>query len=129
MFKEKFIPGEEVEVNWDHNRNVTPTSSISLKPKTPDLLNLSDYPKVHPFVKTLFKETRKTFPLAGLLKYFLKNWEKVTNNFTVLSIVKSYSIDFVRTSYQPKTPIRVNLNQVQEERVSQEVTRCWRRVP
>ena len=129
MFKEKFIPGEEVEVNWDHNPHVTPTSSISLKPKTPDLLNLSDYPKVHPFVKTLFKETRKTFPLAGLLKYFLKNWEKVTNNFTILSIVKSYSIDFARTSYQPKTPIRVKLNQVQEERVSQEVTRCWRRVP
>ena len=52
---------------------LTPTSSISPKPKTPDLLNLNDYQKVHPFAKTLFKETRETFPLAGKLKYFLKN--------------------------------------------------------
>ena len=74
MAKENFNPGEE-EVNWNQNPHVTPISSISLKPKTPDLLNLSDYQKGHPFVKTLFQETRETFPLGGRLKYFLKNWE------------------------------------------------------
>ena len=111
MAKENFIPGEE-EVNWNQNSHVTPTSTISPKPKTPDLLNLSDYQKVHPFVKTLFKETRETFPLAGRLKYFLKNWEKVTNDSAILSIVKSYSIDFVKTPYQPRTPIRAKLSQV-----------------
>ena len=95
MAKENFILGEE-EVNWNQNPHVTPTSSISLKLKTPDLLNLSDYKKVHPFVKTLFKETRETFPIAGKLKYFLKNWEKVTNDSTILSIVKGYTIDLWR---------------------------------
>ena len=119
MAKENLIPGEE-EVNWNHKAHVTPPSSISLKPKRPDLLNLSDYQKVQPFVKTLFKETRKTFLLAGRLKYFLKNWGKVTNDSTILSIVKGYSIDFVQTPYQPKAPIRAKLNQVQEELVSQE---------
>ena len=76
MAKENFISGEE-EVNWNQNPHVTPTSSISLKPRTPDLLNLSDYQKVYPFVKTFFKETRETFPLAGKLKYFLKAGKKL----------------------------------------------------
>ena len=57
MTKENFIPGEE-EVNWNQKPHVTPTSSISLKPKTPDVLNLSDYEQVQPFVKTPFKGTR-----------------------------------------------------------------------
>ena len=102
MTKENFIPGEE-EINWNQNPHVTPISSISLKPKTSDLLNLSNYQKVHPFVKTLFQETRETFPLAGRLKYFLKNWEKFTNDSTILGIVKGYSINFVGTPYQPRT--------------------------
>ena len=93
---------------------MTPPSSLSLKPKTPDLLNLSDYKKVHPFVKKLFKETRETFPVAGKLKYFLKSWEEVTNDSTILSIAKGYSIDFVETPNQPKTPTRAKLNQVRK---------------
>ena len=84
---------------------MTPPSSLSLKPKTPNLLNLSDYKKVHPFVKKLFKETRETFPLAGKLQYFLKSWEEVTNDSTILSI---------ETPNQPKTPTRAKLNQVRK---------------
>ena len=107
---------------------MTPTSSISPKPKTPDLLNLNDYQKVYPFVKTLFKETRETFPLGGRLKYFLKNWEKVTDVSTNLSIVKDYPIDIVETPYQSRTPIRAKLNQVQEELVSLEVKEMLEKV-
>ena len=116
MANENFVPGEE-EVNWNQNQHVTPTSSISLKPKPSGLLNLSHYQKVHPFVKRLVKETRETFPIAGRLKYFLKNWEKVTNDSTI----QGYSIDFVEIPYQPRTQIRSKLNQVQEELVSQVV--------
>ena len=76
MGKENFIPGEE-EVNWNHNPYMTPPPSVSLKPKVPDLLNLSDYQKVHQFKKALLKETRETFPLAGKLNFFLRNWEKL----------------------------------------------------
>ena len=103
--------------NWNQNPYVTPTSIISLKPKTPDLLSLSDYQKLHPFKKTLFKEIREIFPLAGRLKYFLKHWEKLTNDSTILTTVKSFSIDFVETPYQPRTPIRAKLSQVKEELV------------
>ena len=120
LAKENFIP-EEKEVNCNQNPHVAPKSSISLKPKTPDLLNLSDYQKVYPFVKTLFRETRETFPLAGRLKYFLKNWEKVRNDSTILSRLEGYSIDLVETPYQPITPVRAKLKKVQEELVSQEM--------
>ena len=51
----------------------------------------------------------------------MKNWEKVTNDSTILSIVKGNSIDFVETPYQLRIPIRAKLNQVQEKLVSQEV--------
>lgn len=89
----------EGEVNWNHRLLVTPTYRIYLKPKAPDLLNLSDYQKVYPLIKTLFKETRETFPLAGKLNYFLKIWEKVTNDSTTLGIVKGCSIEFAETPY------------------------------
>ena len=100
---------------------MTPPSSINLNLKTPDVLNFSFYKKVHPFVKTLFKETRESFPLAGTLIYFLKNLEKVASHSTILSLVKGYSMDIVETPYQPKTPIRTKLNPVQEKLVLQEV--------
>ena len=96
-----------------------PPLSVRPKSKTPDLFNLSDYKKVHPFLKT--RRPDKLFYLAGRRKYFLKNWEKVINNSTILSIVKGYSIDFVEPSYQTKRPISANLNQAQEELVWQEV--------
>ena len=51
MAKENFIPEE---VSWNHNLHVIPTSGINLKPKTEDLLNLSNYKKIHSFVKILF---------------------------------------------------------------------------
>ena len=76
---------------------MTPSPSTKLKVKTPDLLNLNEYKNVHPFVKMLFQENKESFPPAGKLKYFLKNWEKVTNDTTILNIVKSYSIEFVES--------------------------------
>ena len=51
----------------------------------------------------------------------MKNREKVTNDSTILSIVKGCYRDFVQTPYQPRTSRRAKLNQVQEEFVLQEV--------
>ena len=49
----------------------------------------------------------------------MKNWKKVTNDWTILSIVKGYSIDFMEGPYLPKAPIRATL--IQEELLSQEM--------
>ena len=57
MVKVHFIPGEE-EVSFDYNTHVTPISSISLKSKTPEILNLRNCQILQPFVKRFFKETR-----------------------------------------------------------------------
>ena len=75
--------------------------------------------KSSPICKNTFQGDQKNFSSSGKVKYFLKNWEKVTNDSTILSIVKGYSIDFVEIPYQPRTSIRAKLNQVQEELVSQ----------
>ena len=93
MAKENFIPEEE-EVSWNHNLHVIPTSSISLKPKIQDLLNLSNYKKIHSFVKG----DQRNFSSGRKINIFLKNWEKVTNDSTILSIVKGYCIGLLETS-------------------------------
>ena len=69
LAKENFTLVEE-EVNWNHNHHVTYPSSLSLKPKTQDFLNLNDCKKVQPFVKSLFKETRETFPIIESINIF-----------------------------------------------------------
>ena len=74
-------------------------------------------PKCLPICKNTFQGDQRNFFSSRKVK----NWEKVTSASTILSIVKGYSIDFVETRYQPKTPIRAKLNQVQEELVSEEV--------
>ena len=65
MAKENLISWEEI-VNWNHNPHVTPTSSVSLKPKKPNLSNLTEYQKVQPFVIKLFKETREMLEKSAI---------------------------------------------------------------
>ena len=67
--------------------------------------------KSSPNCKKIFKKNGETFPLAGRLKY----------DSTIQSIFKGYSMDFVETHHQTKSPVKENLNQVEEEVVSQEV--------
>ena len=50
-------------------------------PAAKNLLVLQDLPQVHPLVKSLFPEDLQCrYPLAGRLKYFRKNWEKLSSN-------------------------------------------------
>ena len=49
-------------------------------PAAKNLLVLQDLPQVHPLVKSLFPEDLQCrYPLAGRLKYFRKNWEKLSS--------------------------------------------------
>ena len=84
MAKENFISGEE-EINWNQNPHVRPISNIRLKPKSPDLSNLSDYKNVHPFLKTLSKKTRETFPSRRKVKIF---FEKLGKSYKRLNNLK-----------------------------------------
>uniref|UniRef100_A0A1X7TZP4 Uncharacterized protein n=1 Tax=Amphimedon queenslandica TaxID=400682 RepID=A0A1X7TZP4_AMPQE len=58
---------------------------------------------------------------AGRLAHFQSNWEKVTKNRCVLNTVKEYKIEFSLIPYQTQKPYPAQLNQTQQELVSQEI--------
>ena len=54
---------------------------------------------VNPFIKRLFSKEMLTkavdIPLAGRISHFLVNWQKLTLNQDILSVVKGYRIPFI----------------------------------
>ena len=87
-------------------------------------LKFKRLPKSLTICKNIFQGDQRNFSSSREVKIFFESWKKVTNDSTILSIVKVYSIDFLETSYQPITPIMAKLNQVQQELVSHEVKKC-----
>ena len=80
----------------------------------PQLLDV-DRSKVHPLVRNLFHIKERQAPLAGRLKFYSENWEKLTQDGDILSIVQGFKIPFSQTPFQfgPHKLARVN----QEERL------------
>ena len=58
---------------------------------------------------------------AGRLAHFQSNWEKVTKDRWVLNSVKWYEIEFSLKPHQTQKPYPAQLNQTQQELVSQEI--------
>ena len=58
---------------------------------------------------------------AGRLAHFQSNWEKVTKDRWVLNTVKGYEIEFSLKLHQTQKPYPAQLNQTQQELVSQEI--------
>ena len=60
--------------------------------KKPVMLETSKFPNLHPLVETLFPVSHLDFqnlPAAGRLKWFLRNWEILTQDPQILDIVVS----------------------------------------
>ena len=66
---------------------------------TPQLLDV-DRSKVHPLVRNLFHMKERQAPLAGRLKFYSENWEKLTQDVSILSIVQGFKIAFPQTPFQ-----------------------------
>ena len=67
----------------------------------PDSLPMSKLKYVHPLVLRLFQShSIEDFPLAGRLKNFRRNWEKVTNNPEILRIVLGLKKNFLERPYK-----------------------------
>ena len=68
--------------------------------------------KVKMGFKGATSEVCQNYPLAGRLKHFLHNWEKLTQDQWILQTVKGVQIEFMNTPhqaftpFQPKTPER-----------------------
>jgi mRNA-degrading endonuclease HigB of HigAB toxin-antitoxin module len=84
----------------------------------PNLILCQTIPEVISYPHTLVKQledlgisqsiaievVREKRPLAGRLKYFLPNWEKLTQDQWVLECVQGYTIPFLHTPVQTRQP-------------------------
>ena len=59
-----------------------------------------DSPKVYRFVRNLFHVKARQAPLAGILKFYSENWEKLTQDVNLSSIVQVFKIPFSETPVQ-----------------------------
>ena len=67
--------------------------------KIPELLLPAKFNYIHLRVATLFLAEITNLPKARRLKYFLRNWRKLTKDPLTLEIVQGYTIPLI---FQPK---------------------------
>ena len=81
--------------------NLLIAPSISL---TDLILSPSEFCKMHPLVVNLFLVKIKQRSSAGRIKYFVKNWQNLTNDPMILHVVRSYEIPLILLSRQSRLP-------------------------
>ena len=80
-------------------------------PPAKKLLVLQDLPQVHLLVRSLFPEDLQCwYWLAGRLKYFWKNWEKVSSDRAILHMISGYKVPFPEVPRQSKYPRQVPMS-------------------
>ena len=78
----------------------------------PKLLRVQDFPNVHPLIKRLFlKKEISNVPQARILKFFVKNWQKVTTDPVFMSYVAGYKIPLLEIQSQNSSPHPVSINE------------------
>ena len=77
-----------------------------------EILSPQDYPHIHPVIKRLLyvQNLQSFYPTSGL-QYFLKNWEKLTNDLFILELVKSYQIPFLSEPSQTAPTSSISMSQ------------------
>ena len=87
-------------------------------PPAKNLLVLQDLPQVHLLVRSFFPEDLQCwYPLARRLKYFRKNWEKVSSHQAVLNMVSGYKVPFSEVPRQSKYPRQVPMSREKSQLV------------
>ena len=71
--------------------------------------------KVHPLVTKLSHVKTRQAPMAGRLKFYSENWEILTQDVNILSIVQGFKIPFSQTTFQSVSSQLARENQ--EERL------------
>ena len=88
------------------------------------VLSIQKCPKALHLVKNLFPiKISPGLPLAGKVKKFEKNWEKLTKNSTVLNIVHGYQILFIEHPYQTSLPVGGKIAPEEKELVQKQSPR------
>ena len=91
--------------------------------KFPELIPEESLTNVPPLVKRLFTGKIPNLQLAGRLAHFSKNWEKLTQDQEILSVVKGYVIPFLKISVKRTIPKEVATSKTQELLIDQEITK------
>ena len=77
-----------------------------------EILSPQDYPHIHPVIKrVLYVQNLQSFHPTSGLQYFLKNWEKLTNDLFILELVKSYQIPFLSEPSQTAPTSSISMSQ------------------
>ena len=72
------------------------------------LLVLQNLPQVHLLLRSQFPEDIQCWnPLAGRLKYFWKNWEKMSSDQPSLNMILGYKVPFSKVLRRGKYPRQV----------------------
>ena len=91
----------------------------------------TDLVNVHQLINCLFsKETsrkRADISLAGWISHFLVNWQKLTLNQDILSVVKGYIIPFFKITFRQKIPNFPRMNEKQIAPVDLELKEMLRK--
>ena len=66
-------------------------------------------------------------PLAGRLKFYLENWEKLTQDVNILSIVQVFKIPFSQTPFQFGPPQLARVNQEERLQINSEIKEMLRK--
>ena len=92
-----------------------------LSRKFPTLIPEVSLTNVHPSVKNLFTRKIPNHQLAEILAHFSKNWEKLTQDQEILSVVKGCVIPFLKVPVQRTIPKQVTVSKTQELLTDQEM--------
>ena len=72
--------------------------------KLSETISMNRFKHAYPMAKGLFTRDLSIIPLAGRLSHFSKEWEILTKDKEILSIVKVYKILFLSIPHHVKTP-------------------------
>ena len=99
--------------------NVLDQNLAPLSRKFSELIPEESLTNVHPLVKSLLTGKIPNLQLAGRLAHFSNNWEKLTQDQEILSVVKGYVIPFFKVPVQRTIPKQGTTSKTEELLIDQ----------
>ena len=116
----KVVRVEDMEIKMENM--TTKKETLFNTVNFPHLIQLHELKHIHLWVKNLFSIKEIPWvPLAGRLKEFIKNWQILTKDKEMLSIVEGYEIPFQETPQQEHIPTSSNLNWEENALIKNEI--------
>ncbi|CAC5414483.1 unnamed protein product [Mytilus coruscus] len=81
----------------------------------------TNVPKVILDKNFLISQIQCNLPIAGKLRWFLKNWQKITGDHFILQIVQGYKLEFYTLPLQRQPPQYPMFNREQKDSLNQEI--------